>query len=323
MQPQRAARVAEPAPGPHRLAGGRGRQRLRRRPAIQPGGPRPADPLDRRLLQHELADHHRPRRGARTAPGQIAGVVGVPVRTRPTTARGRRAGSASASAAVTRATVPACGVPARVSREPEFRLRHEHRAASSRPGARSDVLAAPRRGHRDRGRGAGGRRGPDRQRDQQRIRRPGRPVTAAGGRPDPATGTPSPTATPSPTPSAGARVSASTTPATASPAATPSAPRRPPRSPTPTPTPEPVTCAADTLRPTLTGKQRLQVKERSTFTLSLINGSGQTCTATVNPDNFELGSTPAATGSGAPRTAPPWSSRSAAPSRPSRRWSGS
>ena len=42
------------------------------------------------------------------------------------------------------------------------------------------------------------------------------------------------------------------------------------------------------MRPTLTGKQRLKLKERNTFTLSLINGSGQTCTASVNPDNFEL-----------------------------------
>jgi len=49
-----------------------------------------------------------------------------------------------------------------------------------------------------------------------------------------------------------------------------------------------VACTASRLRPTLNGKQRLRPKERSTFTLSLINGSDQTCTAAVNQDNFEL-----------------------------------
>jgi hypothetical protein len=104
------------------------------------------------------------------------------------------------------------------------------------------------------------------------------------------------TGTPTPTPSAGARASAAGTPATATPSASaaatssasPSATASAKPKPSKTPTPEPVVCAVNTLRPTLTGKQQLKPKERSTFTLSLINGSGQTCTTTVNRDNFEL-----------------------------------
>ncbi len=99
----------------------------------------------------------------------------------------------------------------------------------------------------------------------------------------------------SPTPSAGARASGSATPngstsaaakpsATASPTASASAKPKP----TPTPTPQPVACAAGQLRPTLTGKQQLRPKQRNTFTLSLINGSDQTCTVAVHRDNFEL-----------------------------------
>jgi hypothetical protein len=104
------------------------------------------------------------------------------------------------------------------------------------------------------------------------------------------------TGSPSPKPSAGARSSAGATPAKATPSASASAtasarpsatPSATPK-PSKTPTPEPVACAPDTLRPTLTGKQRLKPKERNTFTLSLINGSGQTCSASVSPDNFEL-----------------------------------
>ena len=107
----------------------------------------------------------------------------------------------------------------------------------------------------------------------------------------PTAATGSPTA--SPKPSAGARASASPTPSGSSSAADkPSAkasasPSITPK-PTPTPTPEPATCAADQLRPTLTGKQRLRPRERNIFTLSLINGSDQTCTVAVNRDNFEL-----------------------------------
>jgi hypothetical protein len=47
-------------------------------------------------------------------------------------------------------------------------------------------------------------------------------------------------------------------------------------------------CAAEELRPTLTGKQRLALKQLTTFQLSLINGSDQTCMARVTRKNFEL-----------------------------------
>ena len=103
------------------------------------------------------------------------------------------------------------------------------------------------------------------------------------------------TGSPTSTPSAGARARASASP---TPSGSSSAAARPSTTtatkpsvtpkPTPTPKPEPVTCAAGQLRPTLTGKQRLRPKQRNAFTLSLINGSNQTCTVTVNRDNFEL-----------------------------------
>jgi hypothetical protein len=97
---------------------------------------------------------------------------------------------------------------------------------------------------------------------------------------------------PTPTSSPSARPNGGTTPANATPSATasarPSATASATPKPSKTPTPEPIACAADTLRPTLTGKQRLKPEERTTFTLSLINGSGQTCAASVDGDNFEL-----------------------------------
>ena len=86
--------------------------------------------------------------------------------------------------------------------------------------------------------------------------------------------------TPTLTPGPGASASSST-PAAASPkSATPK--------PSKTPTAGPVACTVSELRPTLTGKQRLKIKERSAFTLSVINGSDQTCIATVDPNTFEL-----------------------------------
>jgi hypothetical protein len=114
------------------------------------------------------------------------------------------------------------------------------------------------------------------------------PSPPAPAAPTVATSTATPSRSPSPVPSAGARASTSSTPASGSPAAKPSATESATPTPTPTRTPEPVTCDARTLRTTLTGKQQLRVQERSTMTLSLINGAGQTCTATVNRDNFEL-----------------------------------
>ena len=47
-------------------------------------------------------------------------------------------------------------------------------------------------------------------------------------------------------------------------------------------------CSADELRLTLTGKQRTEPKKPSTFQLSLINGSDQTCMARVTRKTFEL-----------------------------------
>ena len=47
-------------------------------------------------------------------------------------------------------------------------------------------------------------------------------------------------------------------------------------------------CAPKELRTTLTGKRRIVAKHRTTFQLSLINGSAQTCTSRVTAKNFEL-----------------------------------
>ena len=121
----------------------------------------------------------------------------------------------------------------------------------------------------------------------------GSAVQANPSLPPPAAATDSPT----PTPSADARASAGPTPtarhsatASARTAASATTLARTSTAPKPskTPSPEAVACPASRLRPTLTGQQRLRPGARSTFTLSLINGSGQTCTATVNGDKFEL-----------------------------------
>ncbi len=63
---------------------------------------------------------------------------------------------------------------------------------------------------------------------------------------------------------------------------------RPSPSPKVTAKPGPVACPADQMRVTLNGKQHLKVKKRTVFQLSLINGSGQTCIASVTAKNFEL-----------------------------------
>ncbi len=100
-----------------------------------------------------------------------------------------------------------------------------------------------------------------------------------------------PSAGPSSTSGRSTRPSSTTSaaaPGTAAPSASPAAKPKPTVTPTPTPKPKPVACAPSALRPTLTGAQRRKPKQRSTFTLSLINGSGGTCTAVVNRDNFEL-----------------------------------
>ena len=82
VQPQRPARVAEPAPGPDCLTARRRGKGCRRRPGGHPALEDGEHPCHRSLLEHELGDHHRPRGGAGAAPGKVARVVGVPVEDR-------------------------------------------------------------------------------------------------------------------------------------------------------------------------------------------------------------------------------------------------
>ncbi len=63
---------------------------------------------------------------------------------------------------------------------------------------------------------------------------------------------------------------------------------KPSASPSVTAKPGLAACPADQLRVTLTGKQRLKVKKSNVFQLSVINGSGQTCMASITGTNFEL-----------------------------------
>ena len=78
VQPQRAPRVAQPAPLPHRVRRGGRRQRRWLRPALQPcfiGG---KDPGHGCLLQHDLADQHGPRASVRPPPGQVTCMGRIP-----------------------------------------------------------------------------------------------------------------------------------------------------------------------------------------------------------------------------------------------------
>ena len=50
----------------------------------------------------------------------------------------------------------------------------------------------------------------------------------------------------------------------------------------------PASCTTKELRPTLTAKRRIVPKHPTTFQLSLINGSAQTCVARVTRKNFQL-----------------------------------
>ena len=156
------------------------------------------------------------------------------------------------------------------------------------PGARADLLGAARTrpGRND---GARGRCGLDHQRHQQRLGSSSKSVAfhrrvfgaesgitkldaGSHAKPDAAYGTPSAI-----DPSGSA---SSTTPepkATTRKASTKKTDRS-----------SPVDCPAEELRPTLTGKQRLAPKQPTTFQLSLINGSDQTCIARVTRKNFEL-----------------------------------
>jgi len=104
------------------------------------------------------------------------------------------------------------------------------------------------------------------------------PSTPASAYPVPSATSPNPLQTAPPTPSV--VDFSSTSPATASPQPTASKKKKG--------HPKPVACPARDLRPTLTGRIRLAPKERTRFQLSLINGSGRTCTARVTRKNFEL-----------------------------------
>ena len=118
------------------------------------------------------------------------------------------------------------------------------------------------------------------------------PATPAATSPAPTPSSPSPTpagspserpsASPTPTPSSTAKParSAQATAKTASP--------KPSAAPKPTTAPVLAACPVDQLRTTLTGQQSLKIKQRTTFDLSLINGSGRTCYLRVTGDNFVL-----------------------------------
>ena len=82
VQPQRAPRVAQAPPLPDRVRRGSRRERRRRRPPLQPRRIGGKDPGHRRLLQHDLADQHRPRASVRPAPGQIARMGRIPAQDR-------------------------------------------------------------------------------------------------------------------------------------------------------------------------------------------------------------------------------------------------
>ena len=98
----------------------------------------------------------------------------------------------------------------------------------------------------------------------------------------PAAASPSAVETPAPTPSV-VDISASATP---KPSATKSRKlkasiRKPQQA-------APASCTTKELRPTLTAKRRIVPKHPTTFQLSLINGSAQTCVARVTRKNFQL-----------------------------------
>ena len=107
------------------------------------------------------------------------------------------------------------------------------------------------------------------------------PSTPASAYPVPSATSPNPPQTAPPTPSV--VDFSSTSAATASPQPTASKKKKKKKG-----HPKPVACPARDLRPTLTGRIRLAPKQRTRFQLSLINGSGRTCTARVTRKNFEL-----------------------------------
>ena len=110
VEAQRPARVAEPSPGPHRLA------RRRRRPGRRVSAscsihasPHRQHPRDRRLLEHELRDEDPPRR---RADGRARAGRGRARRTTAARARARREGPWARSDYGRRPMWSAGGVPA-------------------------------------------------------------------------------------------------------------------------------------------------------------------------------------------------------------------
>ena len=103
-----------------------------------------------------------------------------------------------------------------------------------------------------------------------------------------ASSTPPPTASSSVPPTASPSVPSkeSATPAPKASTSTPSAAptgQGPGRNPAATPD-----CDPGQLRATITGKRTLRPEQKTAFTLSLINGSAETCLVTVDRDSFEL-----------------------------------
>ena len=78
VEAEGAAGIAQAAPLADRLARGVGGQRGRGRPPGQPGPVGGQDTAHRGLLQHDLADQHRPRARVRRPPRQVAGVRRIP-----------------------------------------------------------------------------------------------------------------------------------------------------------------------------------------------------------------------------------------------------
>lgn len=105
------------------------------------------------------------------------------------------------------------------------------------------------------------------------------PTTAGTFGPPPYVSTPAASPTASPTPSRSSGASQSTASAQPGPATKSSL--RPKAF-------GPLSCPADQLRATITGDQDLVPGQPTTVSISLINGSGATCTVKVGNDNFEL-----------------------------------
>lgn len=78
VEPEGAARVAEPIPRPHRLARCLGGKAGGNRPAFDPREIPRHHPVDLSLLQHELGDQHVPGGDPRATPGKRAGLACEP-----------------------------------------------------------------------------------------------------------------------------------------------------------------------------------------------------------------------------------------------------